>query len=75
MSKSKGTNSLWYSFLMATARIFIMAWPMQAAWNHVAPTYFYWLPTVYHNIGYWNFFCITFSVRTFFGLILLRFDP
>ncbi|MGZ3723625.1 MAG: hypothetical protein ACXVA9_11870 [Bdellovibrionales bacterium] len=30
--------------------VLILSVPFDLIWNALAPTYFYWLPTVYHNI-------------------------
>ena len=31
-----------------------LAVPFYFIWNALAPTYFYWLPPVYQNIGFWE---------------------
>ena len=32
----------------------MLAIPFYFVWNWLAPTYFYWLPSVYLQIGFWN---------------------
>jgi len=33
---------------------FILAIPLWFIWNHLAETYFYWLPKVYHFVPFWH---------------------
>lgn len=43
-------------------------------WNAVAATYFYFLPPIYHQIGFWNLFAILFIVRSLTPLVRYHHD-
>lgn len=36
--------------------------PFYFLWNSVAPTYFYWLPRVYHQLPFWDCVKLTLTI-------------
>lgn len=47
-------------FIIVSIAAFTNWW----AWNYIAPTLFYFLPAVYHNLGFWQVFCVLFVWRS-----------
>ena len=52
--------------------LFISAGLFVLTWNHIAPKFFYWLPSVYWEVSYWEAFCFLFAVRTLARGLLLK---
>lgn len=52
------------NLIMEFVLVFIVAICNWWAWNRIAPGLFYWLPKVYHEIGFWDLFCVFFVWRS-----------
>lgn len=52
----------------------VSAIPFHLAWNGVAPKYLYFLPDVYHHVGYWAMVGLI-LVSMFLGDIVGRLSP
>lgn len=57
-------------WLLAAAICFFVAIPVYLLWNWLAPTYFYFLPSVYLDLPFWHVFGLLWLLSSLRGLLL-----
>lgn len=57
-------------WLIACLLCFFIAIPVYFLWNWLAPTYFYWLPSVYLDLPFWHVFGLLWLISSLRGLLL-----
>ena len=57
-------------WLIAAVICFFVAIPVYFLWNWLAPTYAYWLPTVYLDLPFWHVFGLLWLISSLRSLLL-----
>ena len=59
-----------FGWLIAAVICLFVAIPVYFLWNWLAPTYFYWLPSVYLDLPFWHVFGLLWLLSSITGLLL-----
>jgi len=57
-------------WLIAAVLCLFMGIPVWLLWNWLAPTYFYWLPSVYLRLPFWHVFGLLWLISSLRSLLL-----